>query len=80
MNTVTIRYFAVFREVTGLESETLETGAATLQELFDEMTRRHRDLRTESAALVAVNDVMSSWERPVRNGDEILFFPPVAGG
>jgi len=29
---------------------------------------------------VAVNDQMADWESPIADGDEVLFFPPVAGG
>ena len=29
---------------------------------------------------VAVNAEFAAWDRPVRDGDEIVFLPPVAGG
>jgi molybdopterin converting factor small subunit len=37
-------------------------------------------LRSQAAALVAINDEMSTWEKPLNEDDEVLFFPPVAGG
>jgi len=80
MKTVKVRFFAVFREATGEESVSLQTAAETASELFDEMAQRFSGLRHEAAALVAVNDEMVRWEHQISEGDEVLFFPPVAGG
>ena len=44
------------------------------------MSRKFPELREEAAALVAINDSMADWDHPFENGDEVLFFPPVAGG
>jgi len=77
---VTVHYFAVFREATGAASETLETQAGTTAELFRECMERHAGLAHEPAALVAINDEMAGWDAPIKPGDEVLFFPPVAGG
>lgn len=77
---VEVRYFAAFREATGIETEQVETGASSPAGLFDECIARHPALRSRAAALVAVNDEMADWERPLQGGDEVLFFPPVAGG
>jgi molybdopterin synthase sulfur carrier subunit len=30
--------------------------------------------------MVAVNQAMADWETPLRDGDEVAFFPPVTGG
>ena len=49
-------------------------------ELFTEMTRRFDGLEHEPAALVAINDHMVAWEQGLSDGDQVLFFPPVAGG
>lgn len=80
MITVKVRYFALFREQTGIESESVDWAGGTSAELFQLMTARHASLMTEAAALVAVNDEMQGWESPLADGDEVLFFPPVAGG
>jgi len=77
---VTVRYFAAFREATGCETETLETSAASPAELFNECAGRHTGLQNYSSSLVAINDEMANWEASLKDGDEILFFPPVAGG
>ena len=76
----TVRYFAVFREQAGVACESVEWPGGSSQELFFLMTEKHANLNAESAALVAVNDEMSDWEKPLTDGDVVLFFPPVAGG
>ena len=75
-----IRYFALFREQTNCESETVEWSGGSAADLFQLMAERHSALKTEAAALVAVNDEMTGWETGLNEGDEVLFFPPVAGG
>jgi len=77
---VKVRYFALFREQTGFASESVDWSGGTAAELFQEMVGKHAALMPEAAALVAVNDEMAGWETSLAEGDEILFFPPVAGG
>ena len=80
MTRVKVRYFAAFREACGVEAETVESGGACVAELFEECQARHASLQSFSASLVAINDNMADWDSPFSEGDEILFFPPVAGG
>ena len=80
MNRFTIRYFAAFREAAGIESETVDSAASCPAELLSACQRRHPALERFSASLVAVNDEMAGWQATLADGDEILFFPPVAGG
>ena len=77
---IEVRYFALFREQAGCASETVDFPGGTTAELFQLMTSQHAALKTEAAALVAVNDEMTGWETPLNEGDVVLFFPPVAGG
>jgi len=74
------RYFALFREQTGCESEAVDWRGGSAAELFQAMAEKHSGLKTEAAALVAINDEMVGWETQLQDGDEVLFFPPVAGG
>jgi molybdopterin converting factor small subunit len=48
--------------------------------LFSECAGRFDALQSYSAAMVAINDEMSDWDDALKDGDEVLFFPPVAGG
>jgi molybdopterin converting factor subunit 1 len=77
---VTVRYFAAFREVSGQETEQIDTRSVTTGELFAECQARHEGLQRYSASLVAINDEMAQWDSSITEGDEVLFFPPVAGG
>lgn len=77
---VKVKYFALFREQTGAESESVDWSGGTAAELFQERAEKHAALMPEAAALVAINDEMSGWETALAEGDEVLFFPPVAGG
>ena len=77
---VRVRWFAAYRELTGIEAETIDTVATTPAALFDEMTSRHQALGGRNSALVAINGEMADWTTSLKAGDEVLFFPPVAGG
>jgi len=77
---IRVRYFALFREQAGCGVESVEWSGGTAAELFQLMTEKHPLLHNQAAALVAINDEMSDWASTLNEGDEILFFPPVAGG
>ena len=75
-----VRYFALFRDQAGLDSETVDWQGGTTADLFKVVAGRHAGIAGNGASLVAVNEEMASWETTVTEGDEVLFFPPVAGG
>lgn len=77
---VRVRYFALFREQAGLAAETIDWSGGTAEELFEMVAQKHPLLQSQAAALVAINDEMSDWETVLNEDDEVLFFPPVAGG
>jgi molybdopterin converting factor small subunit len=77
---VTAQYFAVFRERAGCGREALDTAAGTAAELFDEVAARHGFADARDRCKVAINGQLAGWDSALSQGDEILFFPPVAGG
>ena len=81
---VTIRYFASVREALGQGSEQLDTPAATLGELRDELISRGGvwadSLARGRAVRMALNQVMSEESAPLPAQAEVAFFPPVTGG
>ena len=77
---IRVRYFALFREQAGCDSETVNWTGGTAAELFQLMAAKHPPLKDQAAALVAINDEMRGWETALNEDDEVLFFPPVAGG
>lgn len=80
MKTITVRYFAMFRERAGLAEETLTLNANTAAEVFSATQHRHGSSESAGHCKVAINDVMADWDSPVNEGDTVLLFPPVAGG
>ena len=77
---VTARYFAAFRERAGRDTERLSTAARTAAELYDEVAGRHGFADARTSCKVAINEELAAWDAPLAPGDEVLFFPPVAGG
>ena len=83
---VKILYFARLKETLGIGSEeiTLPPSISTLGQLRETLVLRGGEwtqaLAETSSVRAAVNQEMASAERPVRDGDEIAFFPPVTGG
>lgn len=80
MKTITVRYFALFREHAGRDEETLTLDAATASDVFVATRDRHGSTEPTGHCKVAINDVMADWDSPVSDGDVVLLFPPVAGG
>jgi molybdopterin converting factor subunit 1 len=77
---VRARYFAAFRERAGRDAEPVRTSARTAAELYGELARRHGFADSVTRCKVAVNDELADWNVALSSGDEVLFFPPVAGG
>jgi molybdopterin converting factor small subunit len=80
VKTLTIRYFALFRENAGVSEETLTLAAETAADVFAATAERHGSSEPQGHCKVAINDVMADWQSPVNDGDVVLLFPPVAGG
>lgn len=77
---LTIQYFALLREQAGRSHEEIQSAAATPTALYDELQVRHRFTLPARALKVAINDDFAGWDQPLREGDRIVFIPPVAGG
>lgn len=78
--TITVRYFAAFREHAGTAEETLAMSVATARDVFDRLQHRHGSSEPLGHCKVAINDELADWDSAVRDGDIVLLFPPVAGG
>jgi molybdopterin synthase sulfur carrier subunit len=81
---LTVRYFASIREAIGQGSEQLETSAASLAALRDELIARggaHADsLARGKSVRMALNQVMCAESAALSEGCEVAFVPPVTGG
>ncbi len=80
MKTITIRYFAMFRDNAGVAEETLSMDVTTAADVFAETRARHGSSEPSGHCKVAINDEMADWDAAVSDGDTVLLFPPVAGG
>ena len=83
---VTLLYFARLREAFGMASEqlALPAGATTLESVRAMLAARGgvwaHELAAGRAFRAAVNQAIARPDTPVKNGDEVAFFPPVTGG
>lgn len=80
MITLRIQYFAILREQRGLTQETLVTSATTPTALYEELRARHGFTLPADRVRAAVNDDFVAATHPLRDGDRLVFIPPVAGG
>ena len=80
IKTVHIHYYAALREERGLSEESVTTGAVTAADLFTELTDRHEFSLGADEMRVVVNAQLRNWSSAIREGDTVVFLPPVAGG
>ncbi len=80
MITVNIQYFAILREQRGVAGETLSTPATTAAALYDELRTRHSFSLPRDRVRAAVDESFVAWDTPLRDGQTVVFIPPVAGG
>jgi sulfur-carrier protein len=81
---IDVLYFAWVRERIGMPRERVETDAATVADLVDELRRREERYEAAfadlSALRVAVDQELAGFDAPIGDAREIAFFPPMTGG
>jgi molybdopterin converting factor small subunit len=80
MAKVVIQYVAILREERGLPGEEIDTLAGTPGALYEELRARHGFTLPPGRIRAAVNDEFVPVSTPLRDGDTVVFIPPVAGG
>jgi sulfur-carrier protein len=73
-------YFASLRDRTGCDSETVASAALQPRDLYAQVAERHGITLAPERLRVAINGEFADWNHPLRDGDEIVFLPPVSGG
>ncbi|MGB0922219.1 MAG: molybdopterin converting factor subunit 1 [Alphaproteobacteria bacterium] len=83
---LTVLYFARLREQIGKAEEqiNLPDTVATLADLIDWLSAQGPAYRQAFAELTqiraAINEQAATLDAPVKDGDEVAFFPPMTGG
>jgi molybdopterin synthase sulfur carrier subunit len=83
---ITLRYFARLRETFGTAAEqlALPPEVVTLEDVRALLAARGgawaHELAAGRAFRAAVNHDVAQAQTPVKDGDEVAFFPPVTGG
>lgn len=81
---IDVLYFAWVRERIGIARERVETGAATVAELVEELRAREERYAfafSDLASLrVAVDQELTDFDAPLEGAREVAFFPPMTGG
>ena len=77
---VRVLYFASMRDQAGVDSESVDSSAPDASGLYAEVRARHGFKLEESRLRVAINGAFADWKQGLREGDEIVFMPPVSGG
>ena len=81
---IDVLYFAWLRERIGERSEQIETEAATVAELVEELKGRseaHALAFSDMASVrVAVDQDLTDLTAPLAGAREVAFFPPMTGG
>lgn len=80
MKSINVRYFAILREEAGLETETIKVEAKTYGELYQHLQVKHKFTIPLEMIQVAVDDEFSHLHHDIKDGDQVVFIPPVAGG
>jgi len=81
---IDVLYFAWVRERIGHPKDQIETGAATVMDLIEEL--RAKEDRYEaafadlSALRVAVDQELTEFDASLTHAKEVAFFPPMTGG
>ena len=77
-------YFAWVRERIGVPRERIETNAATVAELIDELRAREERYALAFGDLaslrVALDQELAGFDAPLAGVREVAFFPPMTGG
>lgn len=81
---IDVLYFAWVRERIGVPRERLDTGAATVADLVEELKAREDRYAAAfadvSALRVALDQELSEFSAPLAGVREVAFFPPMTGG
>jgi molybdopterin converting factor subunit 1 len=79
---VKVKFFALYRELVGTRETEMDLSPdATALDLWNSFADRHPQLGPNLPhTRFAVNGEYASADRALKEGDEVVFIPPVSGG
>ncbi|MEA2339813.1 MAG: sulfur-carrier protein [Thermoanaerobaculia bacterium] len=79
---IRLLFFAVLRDIAGRSEDVFELAdGTTAGDVWQRLRDRHAPLRDYvQPPMIAVNESYVGAEEVLRDGDELAFIPPVAGG
>ena len=79
---IRILFFASLADIAGMREARVDAvGFTDVVSIFDKFAKDFPRLETyRASALFALNSEFARPDSPVRDGDEVAFFPPVSGG
>ena len=77
---IDVLYFASLRDVTGVDRERVDMADGDAAQLFQQLDAKHAFTLPRERLRVAINSEFADWHRPLTDGDEVAFIPPVSGG
>ncbi len=81
---IKVVFFAQLRESLGVGSVNCDShSVSTVEDVFSKLSKQLDNWQgnvEKNRCLCAVNHTLVGLEHPVKNGDEVAFFPPVTGG
>jgi len=78
--TLHLEYFAGLREQAGTRNQVLETNLTDAREVYAQLVSEHGFTLTPADLKLAVNDAFTDWSVTLKEGDRLVFIPPVSGG
>lgn len=81
---INVVYFAWVRERIGQGAEVVDTSAATVADLVEELKQREDRYAAAfadvTALRVAIDQDLTDFDAPLAGAREVAFFPPMTGG
>ncbi|MCG6575354.1 MoaD/ThiS family protein [Pseudomonas sp. AF32] len=78
---ITVKFFARYRESLGLDSERIDGNFHTVEDVRAFLAAREGfDVLSEQNLMCARNEELCQLDEPLADGDEVAFFPTVTGG
>lgn len=77
---VTIHYYGLLADQRGLMTEKVMTAVVDALELYQNLSKQYHFSVPVDCLRVAINDELVSWHTTLKNGDDVVFMPPMSGG